>query len=114
MVVPSEVGPNGLIPVSVPDSATYYQWEGKPTSSQYYLNNMGVSQEDGCVWGTAGSNLGNWAPVNLGAGMTNGLTYLSILPNPNCGTALNFNVNIVAAAGGVLNGDCSYENGVYS
>jgi len=114
MVIPTEVDSGALQPVSVVDSGSYFQWQGKPTSSQYYLNNMGVSQEDACCWSSAGSNEGNWSPLNIGAGSTSGVTYLSIFPNPLCGSSLNFNVKIVASPGSTINGDCTYINGVYS
>jgi len=114
MVVPTIVGPGANEPLSVVNEATYYQWQGKPTSSQYYVNNMGVPVSDACVWGTAGSNMGNWAPLNFGAGYSGGMTWLSLFPVPGSG-ALNYNVRIVACdASSSINGECSYENGQYS
>lgn len=114
MVVPTIVGPGSTAALTTVDQATYYTWQGKPTSAQYYVNNAGVSQEAGCVWGTSGSGLGNWAPLNFGAGHAEGVTYLSLIPNPNNKTPPNFNVKIVADVGATMNGQCSYENGVYS
>ncbi|KAK9448620.1 uncharacterized protein V1518DRAFT_417744 [Limtongia smithiae] len=114
MVVPTVVDASGSQPLTVVDEATYYQWEGNPTSAQYYVNNAGVSEEDGCIWGTEGSNVGNYAPLNFGAGYSDGVSYLSLIPNPNTDTTLNFNVKIVAAEGGVINGDCYYIDGVFS
>ena len=114
MVVPTLVQPNSKKPISVVDEDSYYKWQGKSTSSQYYVNNAGVSVEDGCIWGTDGSGVGNWAPVVLGAGYINGITYLSIIPNPNNKEAPNYSVKIEAADGASVNGDCSYENGQYS
>lgn len=115
MVIPTFVEAGATLPLTVVDQDTYYQWQGMKTSAQYYVNNAGVSVEDGCVWATAGSGVGNWAPLNFGAGATNGITYLSLIPNPNNKTPLNFNVKIVAAdSNSVVNGECSYENGVYS
>ena len=84
------------------------------TSAQYYVNNAGVSVEDGCVWGTSGSGVGNWAPLNFGAGSSDGVAYLSLIPNPNNGDALNFNVKIVAADDSTVIGECVYENGSFS
>lgn len=115
MVIPTFVGSGSTLPLTVVNQDTYYQWQGKKTSAQYYVNNAGVSVEDGCVWGTAGSGVGNWAPLNFGAGSTGGITYLSLIPNPNNRSPLNYNVKIVAADGNsVVNGECSYENGAYS
>ncbi|SCU87741.1 LADA_0E05886g1_1 [Lachancea dasiensis] len=114
MVIPTVVKGNSKQPVSVVNEDSYYKWGGKKTSTQYYVNNAGVSMEDGCVWGSEGSGIGNWAPVVLGAGYTNGCTYLSIIPNPNNKDAPNFNLKIEATDGSDIVGDCSYEDGVYS
>lgn len=114
MVVPTVVGPGSSKPISCVNEDSYYQWQGKKTSTQYYVNNAGVSVEDGCVWGTSGSGIGNWAPIVLGAGYTNDITYLSIIPNPNNNTPPNYNIKIVATDGSTINGDCKLENGVYS
>ncbi|AET39997.1 SUN family protein UTH1 Ecym_5229 [Eremothecium cymbalariae DBVPG len=114
MVVPTVLSPGDSKPVSIVDGDTYYKWRGMRTSTQYYVNNAGVSVEDGCVWGEPGSGIGNWAPVVLGAGHVGGITYLSIIPNPNNRDPPNFNVKIVASKGSNVIGDCKYENGVYS
>lgn len=112
MNVPTWVAPGASAPLSVVNEDTYYQWQGKRTSSQYYINNAGVSQQDGCLWGTPGSNVGNFSPMNLGAGYTDGISWLSIFPNPQTTTKLNFNIRIVKASGS-MNGECYYENGQY-
>lgn len=115
MDIPTFVDAGSSVPLTVVDQDSYYQWQGKGTSAQYYVNNAGVSVEDGCVWGTAGSGVGNWAPLNFGAGSTNGITYLSLIPNPNNKEPLNYNVKIVAdGADSVVNGECVYENGSYT
>ena len=115
MDIPTFVEAGATQPLTVVDQDSYYQWQGQKTSAQYYVNNAGVSVEDGCVWGTEGSGIGNWAPLNFGAGSTGGISYLSLIPNPNNRTPLNFNVKIVAAdANSVVNGECYYENGSYS
>ncbi|AAS52242.1 ADR322Wp [Eremothecium gossypii ATCC 10895] len=114
MVVPTVLEPGSSKPVSVVDANNYYMWQGKKTSTQYYVNNAGVSVEDGCVWGENGSGIGNWAPVVLGAGYDNGISYLSIIPNPNNKVPPNYNVRIVASPGSKVIGDCKYENGVYN
>ncbi|KAK6204525.1 uncharacterized protein RJT21DRAFT_116965 [Scheffersomyces amazonensis] len=114
MNIPTLLTAGGNAPVSVVDSDTYYTWRGGKTSTQYYVNNAGVSVENGCIWGTAGSGVGNWAPVVLGAGTTGGNTYLSLIPNPNNQTPPNYNIKIVGTSGSTVNGQCSYENGQYN
>lgn len=114
MVIPTIVNGGSKLPLTVVDQDTYYTWQGMKTSAQYYVNNAGVSKEDGCVWGTSGSGIGNWAPLNFGAGATGGISYLSLIPNPNNREAANFNVKIVAADGGSVIGECVYENGSYN
>lgn len=114
MIIPTLLLAGGNAPVSVVDSSSYYKWKGGKTSTQYYVNDAGVSVQDGCVWGTAGSGIGNWAPVVLGAGRTDGKTYLSLIPNPNNKKAPNYSIKIVGEDGGQVNGDCKYENGHYS
>ncbi|QLQ78948.1 hypothetical protein HG537_0B02950 [Torulaspora globosa] len=115
MVIPTLVGAGQSQPLTVVDQDSYYTWRGMKTSAQYYVNNAGVSVENGCVWGDAGSGIGNWAPLNFGAGQTGGITYLSLIPNPNNRTPLNFNVKIVAAdSSSVVQGECYYENGKYN
>lgn len=115
MVIPTYVEGGSSLPLTVVDQDTYFTWEGKKTSAQYYVNNAGVSVEDGCIWGTSGSGIGNWAPLNFGAGSTGGVTYLSLIPNPNNSDALNYNVKIVAAddSSNVI-GECVYENSEFS
>ncbi|CAI4051837.1 hypothetical protein SUVZ_14G2550 [Saccharomyces uvarum] len=114
MVIPAYVQAGDSLPLTVVDQDTYYTWQGMKTSAQYYVNNAGVSVEDGCVWGTSGSGVGNWAPLNFGAGSSDGVAYLSLIPNPNNGDALNFNVKIVAADDSTVIGECVYENGSFS
>jgi hypothetical protein len=114
MNVPTLVSPGSQKPMSVVNSDEYYNWNGGKTSAQYYVNDAGVSVESGCIWGTDGSGVGNWAPVVLGSGYTNGVTYLSIIPNPNNKTPPNYNIKIVATDGSVAQGDCSYIDGSYS
>ncbi|GAV53651.1 hypothetical protein ZYGR_0AK01530 [Zygosaccharomyces rouxii] len=111
MVIPTVVDGGSTQPLSVVKEDSYYQWQGKKTSTQYYVNNAGVSKEDGCVWSNSGSGKGNWAPLVVGSGYTNGITYLSIMPNPNNKDSPNFNVKI---EGDNVDGDCKYENGQFS
>jgi len=113
MVIPTVVGAGQSNILTTVDQDSYYKWQGKPTSAQYYVNNAGVDYTEGCVWGTPGSGIGNWAPLNFGAGYVNGIAYLSLIPNPNNKDSLNFKVKIVADGGSSVSGSCSYENGVY-
>lgn len=114
MVVPTELNGGETQPLCVVDEDNYFMWQGKKTSAQYYVNNAGVSVEDGCVWGTPSAGVGNYAPVVIGSGSTNGLTYLSLIPNPNNRNAPNYNIRIEATEGSTINGDCSYINGAFS
>ncbi|CAI8491454.1 unnamed protein product [Hanseniaspora opuntiae] len=117
MVIPTYVEAGSSLPLTVVNEETYYMWEGKLTSAQYYVNNAGVSYEDGCIWGESGSGVGNWAPLNFGAGWVSsggGISYLSLIPNPNNSEAPNYSVKIVANDGATMNGECYYENGSYN
>ncbi|KAF8467332.1 hypothetical protein BDZ91DRAFT_657217 [Kalaharituber pfeilii] len=114
MVVPLFSTAGSKLPLTVPDANTYYVWKGLPTSAQFYVNPQGTSLEDGCVWGIPDGGLGNWSPMIFGAGFHNGITWISISQNQLNSKPLNFNVKIVAAPGAKLNGNCKYENGVFS
>lgn len=114
MVIPTVAYAGDTTVITTVDEATYYKWEGKSTSAQYYVNNAGVSWEDGCIWGTSSSDVGNWAPLNFGAGYSDSIAYLSLIPNPNNENAANFNVKIVAESGGSVSGSCYYEDGSYN
>lgn len=113
MVIPTVVDGGSSNILTTVDQDTYYTWQGKPTSAQYYVNNAGVSYTDGCIWGTSGSGIGNWAPMNFGAGYSAGVAYLSLIPNPNNLDSLNFNIKIVADGSSTVSGTCYYEDGVY-
>ena len=96
--------------MTCPSAETYFKWEGKSTSAQYYVNNKGVSQEKACQWGTAASDAGNWAPLNLGVGEDNG-KWLSMFRNtPTVNSNLDFNIRV---DGDKLSGSCKYENGQF-
>ena len=115
MVVPTLVEAGKSMPLTVVNEDTYYMWQGQKTSAQFYVNNAGVSVEDGCIWGTPGSGIGNWSPLNFGSGSAGGISYLALIPNPNNRNALNFNVKIVAADdSSVINGECYYEKGTFN
>lgn len=109
--IPLNVVGGASQPLTCPNGATYFKWQGKTTSAQYYVNNKGVSQEDACKWSKPGSGSGNFAPINLGVGESNGGKWLSMFRNtPTVNTNLNFNVRI---DGDHLSGSCSYENGQF-
>jgi len=114
MVIPTWVEGGASSWLTMPDENTYFEWEGKLTSAQYYVNNAGISVEDGCLWGTPGSGVGNYSPLNLGGGTSGGVTYLSLIPNPNADGPLNFNVKIEAAPGSTINGECSFIDNQYT
>lgn len=114
MVIPLSATPGGTFPLTNPNSANYYVWEGKPTTAQYYVNPSGLSVEDACVWTspTNPDSAGNWAPMNIGVGQdSTGTTYLSIFNNsPTSSATLNFNVRIT----GDVSIECTFENGAYT
>ncbi|KAL2072561.1 hypothetical protein VTL71DRAFT_11904 [Oculimacula yallundae] len=106
----TNVAPGSTVEITVPDSKTSYVWQGMPTTAQYYINPSGVGVDEGCQWGTPGSNIGNFAPVNVGVGRgTSGETFISIFPNKptNPDGVLDFNIKIT----GGVSGKCSYEGG---
>ncbi|KAK0119193.1 hypothetical protein ONS96_012257 [Cadophora gregata f. sp. sojae] len=106
----TNVSPGATVDITCPDSKTSYVWQGMATTAQYYINPSGVGVEKGCQWGTPGSNIGNFAPVNVGVGRgSTGETFISIFPNKptNPDGVLDFNIKIT----GGVSGKCSYEGG---
>lgn len=98
--------------LTCPDANNYYTWGDAATSAQYYINPAGSPVEDACRWNEAGSNMGNWAPVNLGVGKgPTGQTYISIFANKptNPDGKLNFNLEII----GDVSGKCAYIDGQF-
>jgi hypothetical protein len=98
--------------LTCPDANNYYRWGGASTSAQYYINPSGSPVEDACRWNSAGSNLGNWAPVNLGVGKgPGGMTYISIFQNAptNPDGVLDFNIVIT----GDVSNKCEYRSGTF-
>ncbi len=108
--IPVEIQPGSTAALAVPDAANYYTWEGASTSAQYYLNPIGYSASQACQWGTAGSNIGNFAPINFGVGAKNGVTWLSIFQNSPTTTA---QYEGTVELKGSLSGSCKYSNGQY-
>lgn len=114
MIIPTVAEPGATVEVTNPIQSKYYQWQGKMTSAQYYLNLKGYGPDQACVWNAPANPtaLGNWAAVIIGVGKADdGVTYLSIFPNAPTSTAqLDFNVKIT----GDVSMECSLINGVYS
>jgi len=108
--VPVELQPGSTEALAVPDAATYYEWEGQSTSAQYYLNPIGYGASQACQWGTPGTPLGNYAPMNFGVGSKGGVTYISMFPNePTTSATFAGTVEIT----GNISGACKYSNGQY-
>ncbi|KAE8150207.1 SUN domain protein [Aspergillus avenaceus] len=108
--IPLALGNNDLQPLTCPNGETYFKWQGKVTSAQYYVNPKGYSTKEGCNWGDGSKPIGNWAPINLGVGENNG-KWLSIFQNsPTTTEKLDFNIKI---KGDNLGGSCKYENGKF-
>jgi hypothetical protein len=105
--LPLEVASGAVEQVANPDQSTYFYWEGKKTTAQYYINPAGVKAENACTWGNADDgNIGNWAPMNMGVGYSDGVTYLSIFPNePTTDAKLEYNVKFE----GDVNPPCYYD-----
>lgn len=112
MTIPLNTQPGSSTPLTCPSEDNYYKWKGADTSAQYYVNNMGVSVQQGCQWSTPGSTNGNYAPVNLGVGYSNGQAWLAIMANKptNPDALLNFDIEL---RGDQMNGKCKYSNGKY-
>lgn len=109
--VPVNAMPGSTANLTCPDADNYYKWQGGSTSAQYYVNPAGVAVEDGCQWGTDANPWGNFAPMNIGVGYSNGAAWLSIFQNaPTTDAKLDFCVEI---KGDGVSGTCKYSNGQY-
>lgn len=109
--VPLDTQPGTTSNLTCPDAANYYDWKGASTSAQYYVNPEGVSVQDACQWGSSDNPWGNFAPLNLGVGYSDGAAWLSIFQNlPTTSATLDFAVEIT---GDGLSGTCKYSNGQY-
>lgn len=115
MNVPATMDPSSSDPyeLTCPNQNTYYQWQEKKTSAQYYVNPIGTPLEKGCSWSEAGSDMGNWAPLNLGVSELDGTKWLSIFQNgpTNVKGKLNFKIEIKVE--GEDECVCKYENQKY-
>jgi SUN family beta-glucosidase len=108
--VPLQLSPGQTQPLNNPNADTGYKWQGSDTSAQYYLNPIGVGQEQACQWGDGSQPIGNWAPINLGVGYKGGKTWLSIFQNaPTTQAKYQGRVELQ----GDLSDKCYYENGMY-
>lgn len=109
--IPLDTQPGTTSNLTCPDANNYYNWEGGHTSAQYYVNPAGVSAENACQWGSSSNPWGNWAPLNLGVGYSNGAAWLAIFQNaPTTSAKLGFTVTI---EGDGISGSCKYSNGQY-
>lgn len=109
--VPLNAQPGTTTNLTCPDAEKYYKWGGSFTSAQYYVNPAGVAVEDACQWGSSANPWGNYAPLNLGVGYSNGAAWLSIFQNaPTTDAKLDFTVTI---EGDNVSGTCRYSNGQY-
>lgn len=96
--------------LACPDASTFYTWQGKGTSAQYYINMPGYSVEKACVWGDQGDDFGNFSPGNLGVGWTNGRAWLSITANhpTQMKATLPYTIELVGG-----DSKCRYKDGKY-
>lgn len=112
--MPLNTEPKSTSPLTCPDASTYYTHQGDPTTAQYYVNNQGIALEDACIWGTDGTDKGNWAPSYFGVGQDiYGKTWCSIAStaqnDPSNYHPLNYTVRIT----GNTSGNCGLVNGQY-
>ncbi|KAI5861818.1 SUN-domain-containing protein [Durotheca rogersii] len=114
MVIPVDAQPGSTRALANVQSAQYYKWDGKDTTLQYYVNQPGVSVEDGCVWDCDQDHdeCGNWAPTIIGVGeAADGNTYISIFPNkPTSVAKPRMNIEIL----GDVSIPCYFKNGEYA
>ena len=113
-VIPLNTQPGLTSPLTCPDAGSYFKHDGSSTTAQYYINNQGVPLEQACIWGSDGTNMGNWAPSYLGVGKDiYGKTFLAIATtaenNPLNYKPLNYSIEIV----GNLSGRCKLKDGRY-
>lgn len=111
MSIPLDVRAGSVRKLAVPDAAKFWKTaSGASTSAQYYINMPGYPVEKACVWGNAGDDFGNFAPTNLGVGISGGTAYISVFKNyPTQQNAiLPYTITI---EGGSI--PCQYRNGQY-
>jgi len=110
MSIPVDAQPGTTRAIACPDSSTFYTWQGKGTSAQYYINMPGYSVDKACVWGNQGDDFGNFSPGNLGVGWSNGMAWLSITANhpTQMKATLPYTIELIGG-----NSKCRYKNGQY-
>ncbi|KAF9739784.1 hypothetical protein PMIN06_007167 [Paraphaeosphaeria minitans] len=113
--LPLTIDPGETKELANPDQKSYYFWDNKPTSAQYYVNNQGVSEAQACTWGNGEGDTGNRAPVNIGTSFDDILSnmgYTGLLQNKptNPGAKLNF---VIRFTGDGVSNPCSYKDGQY-
>ncbi|WEW57138.1 Sperm-associated antigen 4 protein [Emydomyces testavorans] len=109
--IPLLAQPGSTEPLTCPDANSYYKWQNKATSAQYYVNPKGIGIQEACQWGDGKKPIGNWAPINLGVGKKDGATWISLAQNkPTTNEKLDFKIEI---KGDNLSGSCRYENGLF-
>ncbi|KAL5119826.1 Beta-glucosidase (SUN) [Pleosporales sp. CAS-2024a] len=110
MTFPLTLTPGQTGYLANPDVSKYYFWKGMTTSAQYYVNNQGISEADGCTWAQAGDARGNWAPGIIGTSfddMKAHKGYTSLKQNElNLATKLNYSITF--GGDGVVS-PCSYK-----
>lgn len=110
--IPLSATASNTVNLTCPDASNYYTWEGSSTSAQYYVNPKGVDISDACTWGSSANPWGNFAPVNLGVGYSDGAAWLSIFQNyPTTEAELDFTIEIKSDSD--MSGTCRYSNGKY-
>ena len=113
-VVPLNTQPDTTSPLTCPDANTYFKHKGKPTSAQYYINNQGIPVQKACIWGSDGTNMGNWAPSYLGVGQdTFGKTFLAIASTVQNHPTNYKPLNYTVAVKGHVSGNCRLRAGRY-
>ncbi|KAK2591989.1 hypothetical protein QQS21_010325 [Conoideocrella luteorostrata] len=108
MLIPTLVSSEATI--AVPDSS---YWES--TAAHFYINPPGTGEE-GCVWGTSSTAIGNWSPFVAGANTDgSGQTFVKIGFNPIwqasnlAGSKPNFGVKIECPDGGCNGLPCQID-----
>jgi len=109
--VPVYIPAGGSEELFCPNSNDYYQWQGKGTSAQYYVNPKGVEPQDACWWGNPDTPTGNYAPLNIGLGYAGGKTWISLFQNaPTTDAKLDYSIEITSTE---TTETCKYSNGQY-
>lgn len=111
MSIPLDVRPGRTRRLACPDKDRYWKTQsGAGTSAQYYINMPGYSVEKACVWGDNGDDFGNFAPTNIGVGISGGTAYISLFKNYPSQPNVNLPYTITIEGGSI---PCQYRNGQY-